>query len=221
MLLFCLACSALYALFNPLAMVFYPGGTLIDHDAEGYSFLANFFSDLGMTRTYAGEAKVLSLILFATALALMGIALVLFFVIMPGSFTETRLARAISWLGSIGGVVAGFSCIGIAATPWDVHLGAHMVFSRALSVSFLLAVVCYVVAISRSETYANAYAVVLAGYLIILAVYVSLMFLGPGIDTRTGLVIMAAGQKIVIYAGMMCWFAQFLGALAYHRRHSG
>ena len=178
----------------------------MDQDAEGYSFLENFSSDLGMVRTYAGEAKVLSLVLFATALALMGIALVRFSAVMPGYFTKTRLERVISQLGSIGGVLAGISCIGIAAMPCG------------LSVTLLLAVVCYLVVMLRSRAYPNAYAAVLAAYLVILAAYVSLMLLGPGMDTRTGLVVMATGQKIVIYAGMMCWFAQFLGALAYDRR---
>jgi hypothetical protein len=201
-------------------MVLYPGGTLADQDAAGYSFLENFFSDLGMARTYAGEAKVLSLMLFASALALIGIAFVLFFAMMPSIFTETRLERVASRLGSIGGVLAGLSCMGIAATPWDLYLSAHMVFSCGLSVSFLLAVVCYLVAMLKNANYPNAYAAVFAAYLVILAAYVGLMFLGPDIDTRNGLMILAAGQKMAIYSGMVCWFVQFLGALAYDRRHS-
>jgi hypothetical protein len=221
MLKFCLASSAVYAVLNPLAMLLYPGGTLMDPDAEGYSLLGNFFSDLGMAHTYAGETKLLSLMLFASALAPIGIALVLFFAMMPSWFTATRLERVASRLGSIGGVLAGLSCIGIAATPWDLYSSAHMVFSYGLSVSFLLAVVCYLVAMLKNADYANAYAAVFAAYLVILAAYVGLMFLGPDIDTRNGLMVLAAGQKIAIYSGMVCWFAQFLGAFAHHRRHSG
>lgn len=59
-----------------------------------------------------------------------------------------------------------------------------------------------------------------AVYLVILAAYVGLLFLGPDISTREGIVVMAVGQKIAIYSGMVCWFAQFLGAREYHRRHS-
>jgi hypothetical protein len=209
-----------YIVFNPLAMLLYPGGTLIDQDARGYSFLENFFSDLGMAHTYAGKAKVVSLVLFASALALIGIAFVLFFAMMPSTFTETRLERVSSRLGSVGGVLAGVSCMGIAATPWDLYLGAHMIFSYCLSVSFLLAVVCYLLAILKSADYPTGYAAAFGAYLVILAAYVGLMFLGPDTDTRTGLVILAVGQKVAIYSGMMCWFAQFLGALAYDRRHS-
>jgi hypothetical membrane protein len=218
MLAFCLACFAVYALFNPLAMLFYPGGTSIDPDAEGYSFLENFFSDLGMVRTYGGEPKALSLVLFASALVVMGIAYVLFFAIMPGYFVETRVEKVASRLGSVAGVLAGVSCLGIAATPWDLFLDAHVVFASGLSTSFLLAVVCYAVAIWKNRSYANAYAAVFAAYLVILAAYVCLMVLGPDPSTGEGLVVMAAGQKVAIYTGMLCWFVQFLGALDHHRR---
>ncbi len=77
-LVFCLACLAVHALFDPLAMVLYPGGTLIDEDAEGYLFFENFYSDLGMAQTYGGEPNTLSLLLFASVNALNGIALVFF-----------------------------------------------------------------------------------------------------------------------------------------------
>jgi hypothetical protein len=219
-LTFCLACFAVYAVLNPLAMLFYPGGTSTDQDAEGYSVLENFFSDLGMVHTYRGEPKALSLVLFASALVLIGIAFVLFFAVMPSYFVKTRLERTASRIGSIAGVLAGVSCIGIAATPWDFYLNAHMIFAFGLSLSFLLAVVCYSIAILKNGRYPNAYAGVFAVYLVILAAYVCLMFLGPDVSTREGAVIMAAGQKIAIYSGMLCWFVQFLGALEYHKRHS-
>lgn len=219
-LIFCLACFAVYALFNPLAMLLYPGGTSTDQDAEGYSFLKNFFSDLGMVRTYGGEPKAFSLVLFASAMVLIGIAFVLFFAIMPGYFIKTRLERVASRIGSVAGVLAGASCMGIAATPWDLCLHAHMICVYSLSLSFLLAVVCCAVAILKNRRYPNAYAAVFAVYLVILAVYVCLLFLGPDTSTKEGIVVMAVGQKITIYSGMLCWFAQFLGALEYHRRHS-
>jgi hypothetical protein len=213
-----MASFAIYALFNLMAMLLYPGGTSSDKDVEGYLFLENFFSDLGMVRTYGDQPKTISLLLFASALSLMGIAFVCFFAIMPSYLATTRLARVTSRIGSIGGVLAGISCIGIAATPWDLYLDAHLIFVLGLSASFLHAVALYAVAILASRKYPNAYAAVFAGYMVILGVYLCLMFLGPDIGTREGAVILATGQKIVIYSGMTCWFVQFLGAYAYHKR---
>ena len=218
-LILCVVSFIVYALFNLLAMFLYPGGTSLDKGARGYSFFENFFSDLGMVRTYDGEPKTLSLWLFASALVVIGIAFILFFVIMPGYFSATRRERVSSRLGSISGVLAGVSCLGIAATPWDLYLDAHLIFAFGLSASFLLAVVFYSVAIFANRRYSNTYAAVFAVYLVILAAYLCLMFLGPDMDTREGLVILATGQKIAIYSGMVCWFIQFLGALGHHRRH--
>ena len=219
-LILCVASFAAYAFFNLLAMFLYPGGTSSDKEAKGYLFFENFFSDLGMVQTYGGQPNTLSLLLFASALVLMGTTFVFFFIIMPSYFTATRLERVSSRVGSIGGVLAGVSCIGIAATPWDLYLSAHLIFVYSLSASFLLSVVFYFVAILANRRYPNTYAAVFAVYTIILGAYLCLMFLGPDIDTREGLVILATGQKIVIYSGMMCWFVQFLGAYEYHEGHS-
>lgn len=216
----CVACFLVYACFNLLAMLLYPGGTDADWDVEGYLFFENFFSDLGMVRTYDGQTNTSSLLLFASALVLMGIAFICFFVLIPGYFNNTRLERVSSRIGSVGGVLAGVSCIGIAATPWDLVLSAHLIFVFSLSASFLLAVVSYSVAILANNQYRNRYAAVFGVYATILGAYLCLMSLGPDIDTREGLVILATGQKIVIYSGMLCWFVQFLGALEYHKLHS-
>jgi hypothetical protein len=215
----CIASFVVYALFNLLAMLLYPGGTSSDASVKGYAFFENFFSDLGMVRTYGGQPNTFSMLLFASALAAMGVAFVLFFGIMPGYFTATRLERTASRVGSIAGVAAGLSCVGIAATPWDLLLGAHLTFVYTLSASFLLSVLCYFVAIVANRDYPNRYAAVFAGYAVILGVYVGLMFSGPDLGTTENLALLATGQKVVIYAGMLCWFVQFLGAYAHHQRH--
>ena len=68
----------------------------------------------------------------------------------------------------------------------------------------------------------NVYAAVFAVYLVIIGAYYGLTFLGRPdigtIGTREDLVIVATGQKIVIYSGFMYSFVQYLGALDYHRR---
>jgi hypothetical protein len=219
-LILCVASFVVYAFLNVLAMLLYPGGTSSDKDVKGYLLFENFFSDLGMVQTYGGQPNTFSLLLFASALVLMGIALILFFAIMPSYFTATRLQTVSSRVGSIAGVLAGVSCIGIAATPWDLCLSAHLIFVYSLSTSFLLSVVSYFVAMLTNKRYSNRYAAVFAVYAIVLGAYLCLMFLGPDIGTREGLVILATGQKIVIYSGMICWFVQFLGALEYHKHHS-
>lgn len=215
----CVVSFIVYAVFNLLAMLLYPGGTSFDIDVKGYLFFENFFSDLGMVRTYGAQPKTCSMLLFASALVLMGIAFIFFFVLMPSYFTATRSERVASRVGSIAGVLAGVSCIGIAATPWDLYFTPHLIFAYGLSASFLLSVVSYLVAVLANRRYPNTYAAVFAVYTIILAAYLGLVLLGPDMRTKEGLKILATGQKIAIYLGMICWFVQFLGAYKYHKRH--
>ena len=214
----CIAGFAIYALLNILAMLFYPGGTSTEPHKMGYSFFENFFSDLGMTRTYAGEPNTLAQGLFSSALILVGIVLILFFLLLLSSFNESKPERISGRISSVAGIIAGLACIGIAASPWDLYLTIHLIFVLLLSFALLVAFISYSIAILLNKRYANHYAWILIAYLIVLAVYMALMVIGPDIETASGSRIMATGQKILIYAGMLCLFVQVLGAFHYNKR---
>jgi hypothetical protein len=211
----CIGAFVTYAILNILAMVFYPGGTSIDRYKIGYSFFENFFSDLGMARTYSGEPKALSLWLFASALVLVGIALIIFFPLLASCFSTSGIERTSSRIGSSAGILAGFACIGIAATPWDLYLMMHLMFVSILSFGLLVVLICHSIAIFRSKRYPNSYAWAFMAYAGILAIYIGLMMMGPDIETLAGLRMMATSQKIIIYSGMLCLFVQVLGAYRY------
>jgi hypothetical protein len=217
-LLACVAGFVIYALLNILAMVYYPGGTSIDNDRVGYSFFENFFSDLGMARTYSGEFNVLSRLLFASALILVGLVLIIFFFLILNYFNLSRLARNSSRIGSAAGVLAGIGCIGIAATPWDLYLSIHLIFVFILSFSLLVVMISYSIAILSNKSYPNRYAWVFGAYALLLSVYVALMVMGIDIESDSGMRIMATGQKILIYSGLLCLFVQVLGVFFYNKR---
>jgi hypothetical membrane protein len=221
LLILCLVGFALYGILNVLAMLFYPGGTLSDAEAKGYSFLENFFSDLGMVRTYSGQPKTLSSWLFASALVLVGLVLVLFFFLLSTYFPEPSLGRNLARAGTIAGVVSGITCIGIALTPWDRLLEAHMFFAYCLSLSFLTVALLYSTAIYRNPVYPNAYASVFLVYCFFLLLFVLLMVLGPDLESPIGSRILAMGQKVCIYSGMLCMALQVVGAYAFNRDYPG
>ncbi len=151
----CIVGFVIYALFNILAMVFYPGGTSIDRDRIGYSFFENFFSDLGMGRSYSGEPNALSQLLFASALVLVGIVLIIFFILIASYFNASKQERISSRIGSAAGILAGIACIGIAAAPWDLYLNLHLIFVFALSFALLVVLISYSVAIFSNKRYPN------------------------------------------------------------------
>lgn len=220
LLILCMIGFAVYGIFNVLAMVFYPGGTSDNEEVIGYSLFANFFSDLGMTRTYAGEPNTLSFLLFASSLVLVGIAFILFFLLLSTYFADSPLGRNTSRAGTIAGIVSGLSCIGIALTPWDRFLEPHMVFAYGLSLSFLGTALFYSIAILRNPAYPNAYALVFIVYFVVLLVFTGLMVLGPDPESAAGRRVLATGQKVCIYSGMICMFIQVIGAYIFNRNHS-
>jgi len=201
-----------FIVLTTAAFFLYPGGTHSDNTTTGYLFGENFFSDLGRVTAHSGDSNTASMILFVIALSLGGVALMLFFVAIPHHFRQTRTIRRLSTIGSTVGVVSAISFIGIASVPADVNEGLHRLFVDAAFSSFLLVVVCYSIAIFKNRSYPNAYAFVYLGFAVILAGYLWLLFAGPNPDTDSGVRIQATGQKIVVYAVILCMFIQAYGA---------
>jgi len=201
-----------------VAMFLYPGGSYADHDTSGYSFWINFFSDLGRTETFGEHPNAASMALFITALSLASLTLVAAFAAMPRLFAENRASRKLSIAGSTFGVISAAAYLGIACMPADVNLTVHRLFVQIAFSTFLLVVILYSAAIFLNRKYPSFYAFVYIGFAFILAAYLGLLFGGPHIDTPEGVRIQATGQKIVVYAEIVCMFIQSYGALRVERQ---
>ena len=79
-------------------------------------------------------------------------------------------------------------------------------------------VALYSAAIFLSKDYPRVYAFTYLGFALILAIYLWLLFGGPHADTPNGVRIQATGQKIVVYAEIICMFIQSYGAFKIERR---
>lgn len=216
--LLCMAGCVQFVVLSTAAMFFYPGGTHSDSSTTGYSFSQNFLSGLGRTAAHNGDSNAVSMVLFIIALSLAGLALILFFLAAPQHFADNRRTRRLSTIGSVVGVISGISFIGITAVPSDVNLTVHRLFVYAAFSAFLLVVICYSTAILKSRAYPRAYAFVYFAFAAILALYLVLFFGGPDVETTSGLTIQTVGQKIVVYAAMICMLIQSWGAYQVERR---
>lgn len=192
-----------FVVLTLLAMLLYGGGNVVDPAAHGYSFFTNFFSDLGFTRTRLGEPNTASAILFFVALTLAGLTLVLFFAAMPHFFRGSSLSRVLSGLGSIFGIIAGLAFVGVAFTPANLYLGPHALFVQVAFLTFFAAVLFYLAAILVTPAFPTVYAGVFAGFALLLAGYLWLLFFGPRFGSASGVHIQAAGQKIIVYAAIV------------------
>jgi hypothetical membrane protein len=147
----------LFVVLTVVAMLFYPGGTLTDPTTSGYSFVTNYFSDLGLTWTHARLPNTVSAILFITALTMAGGGLILFFLAFPRFFTGSRSGKLFSALGSTFGVIAGICFVGVAFTPANLYLGTHIAVMMWAFRTFAVAVICYTIAILRGPDYPSRF----------------------------------------------------------------
>lgn len=205
------ACAQ-FILLTFLAMLLYPGGNWTDPHTERYLFLRNFFSDLGLIVAHNGEPNWPAAALFVIALTGAGLGLIAFFLTAPRLFRHSRAALALSRLGSLFGVACGLSYIGVAFTPADRLMAAHVNFVYAAFTSFLVVVIFYGAAIMLHGRYPRRYAAAYALFAVLLAVYLWLLFFGPDIRTDSGLVIQATGQKVIAYASVVVMLYQAYGA---------
>ena len=204
---------AQFLVLTVIAMQIFPGGTLADSTTAGYSFWRNFFSELGMTVTASGAPNPVGAVIFFTALTGAGMGLILFFLAIPQLFQVQRRLRWLSGLGSFFGVVSGLCFIGVAYTPADLLVTPHYHFVIWAFRTFLLAVLCYLPAIWLRPGYPRVYAGVYLVFAALLATYLWLLTNGPGFETSQGVMVQAAGQKIIVYAAILSMGIQAWGAI--------
>jgi hypothetical membrane protein len=211
----------LFVVLTVAAMLFYPGGTLTDPTTSGYSFFANYFSDLGLTWTHARVRNTVSAIPFIAALTMAGGGLVLFFLAFPRFFAGSRWAKLLSGIGSTFGVIAGICFVGVASTPANLCLQTHLTVMMWAFRTFTVAVICYTIAIFREPDYPNRFGLVFVAFAVLLVLYLFLLIAGPAYDSPEGMMIQAVGQKIIVYASVISIFIQALGARKLARARDG
>lgn len=196
-----------FVILTLAAMLFYAGGTSTDPTTARYQFFTNFFSDLGMTVAHNGEANTISFLLFSLALSLAGLSLIAFFLLLPRFFQTDRLGLTLARLGMVFGIIAGLCFIGVAFTPANLLLTAHVSFVYGAFGSYFVAILFLLVAMLKVPAFVTRYLIVLVIFTVILGGYVWLLLYGP-----RELTIQVTGQKIVAYASIITVFIMAYGA---------
>ncbi len=199
-----------FVVLTVVAMLVYPGGAKFDLDSNSYLFLGNFFSDLGATKTYSGRGNTASHALFSVALATVGLALMMFSTAWGSIFERRNRGRMAGRASQVLAIASGLGFIGIAATPWDRVLDAHNTFVR-IAFGLLLAYLLCLTALQALNHWPRGFVVLNAVYLFVLAAYVVILFGGPTLETRDGLELQVAAQKIIVYTSIANLGLQALG----------
>lgn len=201
-----------FVVLTLVAMLFYPGGTAVDATSKGYWFFENFFSDLGRTQSRNGVPNTIAAAFFLFALTMAGGGLGLFFIAFPQFFWRRWPSRFLSLIGSILGLGTAVCFMGVAFTPADLFLSAHIQFVLWAFRLFPPAVLCYVLAMFLEKNFPRRYTWYFLAFLVLLAAYYQLLLHGPDLNTYEGMVIQATGQKVIVYASVVSVLIQAIGA---------
>lgn len=140
---------------------------------EGYSFLENSFSSLGLSVT-RGVPTPQNWFMFATATTLGGALSIPFWLAIRTAFTDTTPQKALSSIGTIIGVVAGPCLAGVGIFAGDVFPYQHGWSTLLFFLLYAIAIAFYSVAIVLRKEYGYIYALFgfIACIILLLHIYV-------------------------------------------------
>ena len=194
----------IFILFNIIAMFLYPGGNINEQEQIGYSFIRNFFSDLGMTVSHSDENNLGSCIFFNLSLCFIGVCFCMLFYKVKNIFTNYKI---LSLLATLLGVLSGLSFIGVAFTPSDIYLDInntpwlHIIFAHWIFRFLFATSVLYSILIFKTEGFDNkyAYGFIIFGFMVLMYVYVSEAYLRDPRLFPGDLVKHVVAQKMIVF----------------------
>lgn len=183
-----------------IAMLRYPGGTVLDRSTRGYSLAHNFLSDLGMTVAYDGRPNALGALCFVVALGVLVLGLGGALAGFLRRYAVTRAATRLAYAGAAVGLLVCLAFVGVALAPEDRAMALHV---RATLLAFRLlpfAVLCLTLAARASGTAPRHVVATWATLCAALAAYAALLTWGPPLGTPVGLTTYVVAQKLVALA---------------------
>jgi len=153
---------------------------------EGYSFLENSFSSLGLSVT-RGVPTPWNWFFFATATTVAGALSIPFWLTIRTAFTNTTPQKALSWIGTIIGVIAGPCLAGVGIFAGDVFPYQHGWSTLLFFILFAIAIAFYSFAIILNKEYGYLYALV--GFIACIILFLHIYVIGG-----------AAMQKLTVYS---------------------
>jgi len=174
-----------------------PGSICTDagHSTTGYLFNKNFLSDLGRTITHGGHINYHASLLFNMALTFGGITYILFYFFLKNLFQNQMLAK----VGSLVGIFGAISFIGVAFTPADLYLDAHIIANEWIFRFFLLSTIIYSWLMYKTVEINNKYLIGNLIFIISLLIYILILQYGPKPYEPGGLVFQAISQKFIMF----------------------
>ena len=135
-----------FILLTFIAGIFYPGG---------YDYSSYYFSDLGAVMARNGEVNSISSKIFTVTLTVTALTFIPFWIIIRSLFTESRVERILSRVGSSLGLLSSPFIIGVAMFPIDTKVDTHFFVTLTFFSLFTVATLLYSIAIILNKKYPN------------------------------------------------------------------
>ena len=198
-----------------IAMIYYPGGTIIDSTTVGYLFFYNFFSNLGEWTAKNGEPNFLSAYLFNTSMLVLALSYSLFyfnFLKVIISRSKNLLLKSILIM-SISISILGFIFVAIFSSDPDTF-SLHILFVKIGFYSLFIhciiqAIFIYSIKLSNNLLFNSTLI-----FTIIMFLFVLMMEFGPNpFENNKSLFIQVTSQKIIVTSILIYFFIQVKEAL--------
>ena len=134
-----------FIVFVIIGALSYKGGNNLDQNAIGYSFANNYLSDLGRMKSVAGHVNSVPFYCFNGGLMMLGVVFSLYFLFLPSVYDESIEIQNIARVGSVFGFLASLCFAGVAYTPADLFIDAHIFFADWLFRLMNLTIVFYAI----------------------------------------------------------------------------
>ena len=195
-----------------VAIMLYPGGTVLDESTHGYSFTHNFLSDLGSTVAFNYTRNLPGAVLFAAGI-LIGVS------VLAGTFvgtirllsTEPR-ARLFARLAAAGGAFVCLGYLGAALAPLDRAFRLHIVSTIVASRSFPIAALLLAIATARDRRFRARATIGWITLTLVLVGFIVVAHLGPRPSTERGLMTQVINQKIMVLTVLVVLWLETLEA---------
>jgi hypothetical protein len=203
----------LFLTLTAIGMLYYPGGTMLDHHTKGYSFFGNFISELGRWRTHNGGTKWISFYCLTFALLIQAASMFVFNLSFLKHTGSIALSPKAYYTALVSGSIFPFLLAGIAFTPCDLFLPYHMFFVRTGFALLLPLSIAYTVLIRKHDLLPNRYGNVMLSIVLAIALYLVMIFAGP--DPHKIPYVQQTAQKIIVYAMIFSLLYLSVGTLKF------
>lgn len=178
----------LFVIFTFIDMLIYPGG---------YSFIDNYFSQLGLT-VINGQPAFPNYVLFVAACTSAAVCSIPFWIAIKMEFSDNQKVNIIGWIGTILGFIAAPFLSSLALFAGDIFPAQHGWSTILFFIFYSLAIVVYSIGMLFNSEYNSLLSVV--GFAVAAICLIHIFLLGTALMQKT------AVYALVLWSGFQGYY---------------